>query len=99
MKYTSPKETIIVNVVSAKSQFSTCISTKLTQVADPTGCRTLLVILCTDKEDNMIEEVSALGLRVMGTYYVRQRNRNESYEEANEKEIRLFTTHVELSLL
>ncbi|KAG6752350.1 hypothetical protein POTOM_044574 [Populus tomentosa] len=81
MKYISPEESVILNVLSANVDFSTCESIMMSQKVDKNGERTIAV-------------VTKIGL---GYVCVRNRIGNESYEDARKEEAALFATHQLLS--
>ncbi|KAK7303021.1 hypothetical protein RJT34_13920 [Clitoria ternatea] len=99
MDYIRPEESIILNVLNATVDFSTCESIRMSQTVDITGERTLAVVTKAD--------MAAVGLREkviaddvnIGLGYVCVRNRigDESYEEARAEEAKLFRTNPLLS--
>ncbi|XP_019163532.1 PREDICTED: dynamin-related protein 4C-like [Ipomoea nil] len=86
MEYITPEESIILNVLSASVDFSTCESIRMSQKVDKTGERTLAV------------KVSADDVHIgLGYVCVRNRIGEESYEEARMEEAKLFQSHPFLS--
>ncbi|KAH0715620.1 hypothetical protein KY284_008525 [Solanum tuberosum] len=83
MKYITPEESIIVNVLSATVDFSTCECFKMSKKVDKSGERTLVVVTKVDRDSEGLLEKSRIA--------------NESYEEALSEEARLFETHALLS--
>ena len=49
MEYIRPEESIILNVLSATVDFTTCESIRMSQSVDKTGLRTLAVVTKADK--------------------------------------------------
>lgn len=100
MDYISPKESIILNVLSATVDFSTCESIRMSQRVDKTGERTLAVVTKVDKSpEGLLEKVTADDVNI-GLGYICVRNRvgnDESYAEARNKEAELFRSHPLLS--
>ncbi|BAT87249.1 hypothetical protein VIGAN_05059800 [Vigna angularis var. angularis] len=99
MEYIKPEESIILNVLSAAVDFSTCESIRMSQTVDKTGTRTLAVVTKVDMfPDGLCEKVNADDVNIgLGYVCVRNRIGDESYEEAREKEAKLFKTHKLLS--
>ncbi|KOM53633.1 hypothetical protein LR48_Vigan09g229200 [Vigna angularis] len=99
MEYIKPEESIILNVLSAAVDFSTCESIRMSQTVDKTGARTLAVVTKVDKSpEGLHEKVNADDVNIgLGYVCVRNRIRDESYEEAREEEAKLFKTHKLLS--
>ncbi|MCD7457657.1 hypothetical protein HAX54_035690 [Datura stramonium] len=99
MKYIAPEESIILNVLSASVDFTTCESIRMSQKVDKTGERTLAVVTKADKNpEGLFEKVTADEVNIgLGYVCVRNRIGNESYEEARSDEARLFSTHPLLS--
>ncbi|KAF8038490.1 hypothetical protein BT93_B1131 [Corymbia citriodora subsp. variegata] len=95
MEYTRPEESIILNVLSATVDFSTCQSIRMSQIVDKTGRRTLAVITKADKApEGLLEKVKADDVNVgLGYVCVRNRSGAETCEEARLKEVKLFDTH------
>ncbi|XP_056159953.1 dynamin-related protein 4C-like [Syzygium oleosum] len=95
MEYIRPEETIILNVVSATVDFSTCESIRMSQMVDKTGKRTLAVVTKADKApEGLLEKVAADDVNIgLGYVCVRNRIGDESYEEARLEEAKLFDTH------
>ncbi|XP_015057749.1 dynamin-related protein 4C-like [Solanum pennellii] len=99
MKYITPEESIIVNVLSATVDFSTCECFKMSKKVDKTGERTLIVVTKVDiAPEGLLEKVTTNDMNV-GLGYVCVKNRivNETYEEALSEEASLFETHALLS--
>ncbi|TKY73290.1 Dynamin-related protein 4C [Spatholobus suberectus] len=99
MEYISPEESIILNVLSATVDFSTCESIRMSQGVDKTGERTLAVVTKADKApEGLHEKVTADDVNIgLGYVCVRNRIGDESYEEARAEEAKLFGTHTLLS--
>ncbi|KAK6158201.1 hypothetical protein DH2020_005515 [Rehmannia glutinosa] len=99
MEFITPEESIILNVLSASVDFSTCESIRMSQRVDKTGQRTLAVVTKADKSpEGLLEKVTADDVNIgLGYVCVRNRIGDESYEEAREEEARLFETHPQLS--
>nr|DAD23943.1 TPA_asm: hypothetical protein HUJ06_025406 [Nelumbo nucifera] len=99
MEYISPKESIILNVLLATVDFSTCESIRLSQCVDKTGERTLAVVTKADKaSEGLLEKVTSDEVNIgLGYVCVRNRIGVESYEEARREEARLFESHPFLS--
>ncbi|KAF7803235.1 dynamin-related protein 4C-like [Senna tora] len=99
MEYISPEESIILNVLSATVDFSTCESIRMSQSVDKTGKRTLAVVTKADMApQGLLEKVTANDVNIgLGYVCVRNRIGDESYEEARMEEARLFETHPLLS--
>ncbi|KAL8543638.1 hypothetical protein ACS0TY_004275 [Phlomoides rotata] len=85
MEFIKPEESILLNVLSASVDFSTCESIRMSQRVDKSGQRTLAVVTADDVN---------IGL---GYICVRNRIGDESYEEARAEEKRLFENHPQLS--
>ncbi|OWM78077.1 hypothetical protein CDL15_Pgr018646 [Punica granatum] len=94
MEYIRPEESIILNVLSATVDFSTCESIRMSQMVDKTGHRTLGVVTKADKApEGLFEKVTADDVNIgLGYVCVRNRIGEETYEEA-----KLFDTHPLLS--
>ncbi|CAI0476173.1 unnamed protein product [Linum tenue] len=87
-RYINPEESIILNVLSATVDFSTCESIRMSQKVDKTGDRTLAVVTKVDKSpEGLLEKVAADDVGI-GLGYVCVRNRIEA---------QLFGTHPLLS--
>ncbi|KAH6796375.1 hypothetical protein C2S51_037361 [Perilla frutescens var. frutescens] len=101
MEYITPEESIILNVLSASVDFSTCESIRMSQSVDRTGQRTLAVVTKADKSpEGLMEKVTADDVNIgLGYVCVRNRIGDESYEEARAEESRLFETHPQLSTI
>nr|XP_048323302.1 dynamin-related protein 4C-like [Ziziphus jujuba var. spinosa] len=99
MEYIKPEESIILNVLSATVDFTTCESIRMSQSVDETGERTLAVVTKADKApEGLLEKVTADDVNIgLGYVCVRNRIGNESYEEARVEEATLFQTHLLLS--
>ncbi|XP_017976340.1 PREDICTED: dynamin-related protein 4C [Theobroma cacao] len=99
MQYITPKESIILNVLSASVDFSTCESIKMSRQVDKTGERTLAVVTKADKApEELLQKVTADDVNIgLGYVCVRNRIGDESHEEASREEARLFQTHPHLS--
>nr|CAD1837444.1 unnamed protein product [Ananas comosus var. bracteatus] len=94
-EYITPKESIILNVLSATVDFPTCESIRMSQRVDPTGERTLAVVTKVDKApEGLLEKVTADDVNIgLGYVCVRNRVGDESYEQARKEEARLFGSH------
>ncbi|KAJ6878011.1 hypothetical protein NC651_030681 [Populus alba x Populus x berolinensis] len=101
MKYISPAESVILNVLSASVDFSTCESIMMSQKVDKNGERTLAVVTKVDKSpEGLLEKVTRNDVNVgLGYVCVRNRIGNESYEDARKEEAALFATHQRLSMI
>ncbi|PHU03999.1 putative dynamin-related protein 4A [Capsicum chinense] len=99
MEYITPENSIILNVLSATVDFTTCVSIRMSRKTDKTGERTLAVVTKVDKDpEGLLGKVSANDMNVgLGYICVKNRTANESYEKALSEERRLFETHVLLS--
>ncbi|KAK2632515.1 hypothetical protein EUGRSUZ_L01450 [Eucalyptus grandis] len=95
MEYIRPEESIILNVLSATVDFSTCESIRMSQMVDKTGRRTLAVVTKADKApEGLLEKVTAGDVNIgLGYVCVRNRIGAETYEEARLEEAKLFDTH------
>ncbi|KAI6684389.1 hypothetical protein NL676_030302 [Syzygium grande] len=95
MEYIRPEESIILNVLSATVDFSTCDSIRMSQTVDKTGRRTLAVVTKADKApDGLLEKVTADDVNIgLGYVCVRSRIGGETYEEARREEGKLFDMH------
>ncbi|XP_030439470.1 dynamin-related protein 4C-like [Syzygium oleosum] len=101
MEYIRPEESIILNVLSATVDFSTCESIRMSQMVDKTGKRTLAVVTKADKApEGLHEKVTADDVNIgLGYVCVRNRIGDESYEEARLEEAKLFDMHPQLSMI
>ncbi|KAF8034731.1 hypothetical protein BT93_C0903 [Corymbia citriodora subsp. variegata] len=99
MEYIRPEESIILNVLSATVDFSTCESIRMSQMVDKRGRRTLAVVTKADKApEGLLEKVTADDVNIgLGFVCVRNRIGDETYEEARQEEANLFATHPLLS--
>ncbi|XP_061369405.1 dynamin-related protein 4C-like [Gastrolobium bilobum] len=99
MEYIRPEESIILNVLSATVDFTTCESIRMSQTVDKTGLRTLAVVTKADKSpEGLLEKVTADDVNIgLGYVCVRNRIGDESYEEARVEEEKLFESHPLLS--
>ncbi|KAI9127406.1 hypothetical protein K1719_001965 [Acacia pycnantha] len=99
MEYIKPEETIILNVLSATQDFTTCESIRMSQSVDRTGLRTLAVVTKADKSpEGLHEKVTADDVSIgLGYVCVRNRINDESYEDARKEEAGLFQNHPLLS--
>jgi GTP-binding protein EngB required for normal cell division len=99
MEYIAPKESIILNVLSATVDFPTCESIRMSQKVDPLGERTLAVVTKSDKApEGLLEKVTVDDVRIgLGYICVRNRLGDETYEEARHEEEHLFKTNPLLS--
>ncbi|XP_058735809.1 dynamin-related protein 4C-like [Vicia villosa] len=99
MEYITPEESIILNVLSATVDFTTCESIRMSQTVDKTGLRTLAVVTKADKSpEGLLEKVTADDVNIgLGYVCVRNRIGDESYEVARDEEMKLFESHSLLS--
>ncbi|KAK9735794.1 hypothetical protein RND81_04G228400 [Saponaria officinalis] len=99
MEYITPEESIILNVLSATVDFTTCESIMMSQSVDKTGQRTLAVVTKADRApDGLLEKVTNDDVSIgLGYVCVRNRIGDETYEEARLEEAKLFETHILLS--
>nr|XP_043628834.1 dynamin-related protein 4C-like [Erigeron canadensis] len=99
MEYIKPEESIILNVLSAAVDFTTCESICMSRRVDSTGQRTLAVVTKCDRfPDGLLEKVMANDVNIgLGYTCVRNRINDETYEEARIQETTLFQTHPLLS--
>lgn len=99
MEYIRPDQSIILNVLSATVDFTTCESIRMSQIVDKTGDRTLAVVTKADRApEGLMEKVTADDVNIgLGYVCVRNRIGDESYEEARQEEARLFESHHLLS--
>ncbi|CAO2817656.1 unnamed protein product [Amaranthus hypochondriacus] len=99
MEYITPSESIILNVLSANVDFSTCESIRMSQKVDKTGERTLAVVTKADKApEGLLEKVTADDVRIgLGYVCVRNRIGDETYAEARAQESDLFASNPLLS--
>ncbi|KAI5648914.1 hypothetical protein M9H77_34919 [Catharanthus roseus] len=91
MEYIKPEESIILNVLSATVDFSTCESIRMT----------LAVVTKPDKSpEGLFEKVTSDDVNIgLGYVVVRNRIGNESYEDARIEEEMLFESHPQLSII
>lgn len=99
MEYITPEQSIILNVLSATVDFTTCESIRMSQVVDKTGERTLAVVTKADRApEGLMQKVTADDVNIgLGYVCVRNRIGNESYEDARREEAQLFESHQLLS--
>ncbi|GAB4835602.1 Dynamin- protein 4C [Ancistrocladus abbreviatus] len=99
VEYITPEESIILNVLSATVDFSTCESIRMSQTIDKTGLRTLAVVTKADRaSEGLLEKVTKDDVNIgLGYVCVRNRIRDESYEEARVEEWKMFDKHPLLS--
>ncbi|GJV36662.1 dynamin-related protein 4C-like protein [Tanacetum coccineum] len=99
MEYIKPQESIILNVLSATIDFSTCESICMSRRVDSSGQRTLAVVTkCDRSPDGLLEKVTADDVNIgLGYICVRNRINNETYDEARIQETKLFESHPLLS--
>ncbi|XP_066353717.1 dynamin-related protein 4C-like [Miscanthus floridulus] len=98
-EYIAPKESIILNVLSATVDFPTCESIRMSQQVDRTGERTLAVVTKVDKApEGLLEKVTMDDVHIgLGYVCVRNRIGDETYDQARVEEERLFKYHPLLS--
>ncbi|KAG6388295.1 hypothetical protein SASPL_153497 [Salvia splendens] len=90
MKYITPEESIILNVLSAGVDFPTRESIRMSQRVDKTGHRTLAVVTKADKSpEGLLEKIFADDVNIVGYVCV--------YEEARAEEAKLFENNHLLS--
>ncbi|KMZ68403.1 Dynamin-related protein 4C [Zostera marina] len=101
MEYISPKESIVLNVLSATVDFPTCESIRMSQQVDRTGERTLAVVTKSDRSpEGLLEKVTADDVNIgLGYVCVRNRINDETYDEARNQESILFKSHPLLSMI
>ncbi|EOA34270.1 hypothetical protein CARUB_v10021784mg [Capsella rubella] len=101
MKYIEPQESIILNVLSATVDFTTCESIRMSKQVDKTGERTLAVVTKADMApEGLLQKVTADDVSIgLGYVCVRNRIGEETYEEARMQEELLFRTHPLLALI
>ncbi|KAJ6962303.1 dynamin-related protein 4C [Populus alba x Populus x berolinensis] len=99
MQYIQPEESIILNVLPASVDFTTCESIRMSRQVDKTGERTLAVVTKADKApEGLLEKVTADDVNIgLGYVCVRNRIGDESYDDARMEEANLFATHPLLS--
>ncbi|GLJ35687.1 hypothetical protein SUGI_0717100 [Cryptomeria japonica] len=99
MQYIAPKESIILNVLSAAVDFPTCESIRMSQLVDEKGERTLAVVSKVDKApEGVLEKVTDNSVNIgLGYVCVRNRVGNETISEARQMECELFTRDPDLS--
>ncbi|XP_050221538.1 dynamin-related protein 4C-like isoform X2 [Mercurialis annua] len=99
MEYITPEESIILNVLSATVDFTTCESIRMSQKVDKTGERTLAVVTKADKApEGLLEKITADDVNIgLGYVCVRNRIGDETYDEARKEETGLFESHHLLS--
>ncbi|PUZ41817.1 hypothetical protein GQ55_9G535100 [Panicum hallii var. hallii] len=97
--YIAPKESIILNVLSATVDFPTCESIRMSQQVDRTGERTLAVVTKVDKApEGLLEKVTMDDVNIgLGYVCVRNRIGEETYDQARIEAARLFKNHPLLS--
>jgi GTP-binding protein EngB required for normal cell division len=98
-EYITPKESIILNVLSATVDFPTCESIRMSQQVDRHGERTLAVVTKSDKApEGLLDKVTMDDVNIgLGYVCVRNRIGDETYEHARAEEERLFREHPLLS--
>ncbi|GMY37778.1 dynamin-related protein 4C-like [Fagus crenata] len=99
MEYITPEESIILNVLSATVDFTTCESIRMSKMVDKSRNRTLAVVTKSDMApEGLLEKVTADDVNIgLGYVCVRNRIGDESYEVARVEEAKLFETHPMLS--
>lgn len=98
-EYIAPKESIILNVLTATVDFPTCESIRMSQQVDRTGERTLAVVTKVDKApEGLLEKVTMDDVNIgLGYVCVRNRIGEETYDQARVEEEKLFKYHPLLS--
>ncbi|KAJ3691131.1 hypothetical protein LUZ61_020295 [Rhynchospora tenuis] len=101
MEYITPKESIILNVLSATVDFPTCESIRMSREVDQLGERTLAVVTKSDKTpEGLLEKVTVDDVHIgLGYVCVRNRIGKETCKQARVEEERLFKSHPLLSRL
>lgn len=99
LDYIKPEESIILNVLSASVDFSTCESIRMSRQVDKTGDRTLAVVTKADRApEGLLEKVTSDDVNIgLGYTCVRNRIGDETYVEARDEEAKLFQSHHLLS--
>ncbi|GJU86828.1 dynamin-related protein 4C-like protein [Tanacetum coccineum] len=99
MEHIEPEESIILNVLPASVDFTTCESICMSRRVDSTGERTLAVVTkCDISPNGLLEKVMANDVNIgLGYTCVRNRINDETYDEARFQERQLFETHPLLS--
>ncbi|KAL6129456.1 hypothetical protein ACLB2K_072806 [Fragaria x ananassa] len=99
MEYITPEESIILNVLSATVDFTTCESIRMSHSVDKHGERTLAVVTKADVlPDGLLEKVTSDDVNIgLGYVCVRNRIGDETNEEARAISDKLFQTHPLLS--
>ncbi|CAH1444431.1 unnamed protein product [Lactuca virosa] len=99
MEHIKPEESIILTVLAASVDFATCESTCMSRRVDINGQRTLVVVTKSDlSPDGSLEKVTSNDVNIgLGYICVRNRIKDETYEEARIQEEKLFETHPLLS--
>lgn len=102
MRYITPEESIILNVLSAQVDFPTCESIRMSQQVDKEGKRTLAVVTKVDKApEGLLEKVTTDAVNI-GLGYICVRNRidvDDSIAIARMRERELFESHPALKEL
>ncbi|RZB96487.1 Dynamin-related protein 4C [Glycine soja] len=98
MEYIKPEESIILNVLSASVDFTTCESIRMSQSVDKAGLRTLAVVTKADKSpEGLLEKVNADEVSIgLGYVCVRNRIGDESYEDARVQAMSISKTLPEI---
>ncbi|CAI5480041.1 unnamed protein product [Closterium sp. Yama58-4] len=100
MQYITPEESVILNVLAAEVDFSTCESIVMSQEVDQDGDRTLAVVTKVDRApDGLYEKIQGNSVRI-GLGYVCVRNKTDadaSHAAARLAETDFFDRHPELS--
>ena len=96
--YIGPNESIILNVISADVDFSTCESIRMSKIEDERGERTLAVVTkCDRAPEGLLEKVTMNAVNIrLGYVCVRNCLNDETNEEARAKEKALFNAHPKL---
>ncbi|KAL1330245.1 hypothetical protein HN51_047419 [Arachis hypogaea] len=81
MEYIRPEESIILNVLSATVDFTTCESIRMSQFVDKTGLRTLAVVTKADKSPEGLLEKRLVQVQGM----IISKTLSEIVKEINEK--------------
>ncbi|XP_020974507.1 putative dynamin-related protein 4A isoform X1 [Arachis ipaensis] len=81
MEYIRPEESIILNVLSATVDFTTCESIRMSQSVDKTSLRTLAVVIKVDKSPEGLLEKRLVQVQGM----IISKTLSEIVKEINEK--------------
>ncbi|CAI7804416.1 unnamed protein product [Closterium sp. NIES-54] len=100
MQYITPEDSVILDVLAAEVDFSTCESIVMSQEVDQDGDRTLAVVTKVDRApDGLYEKIQSNSVRI-GLGYVCVKNKTDvdgSHAAARLAETGFFHCHPELS--